>query len=319
MPLRNFVCPDTDKIIPLDEAPAYFEEAGIMPAETVLAIIENETSRKDEDPRYLTPSRLNTEVLCRRELAITRFLPYDLNPQLMEEAQEGTLWHKVYKAQGAGDDWLHEVRVPFYKDSPGVGGSGGNLDKMVKGEDGLYRVEVYPGVLLRGTIDRLSLDYKVLIDHKAHKFPFAPPATNKPSPKWEVGGEYYIQQQEGHSYQLSAYAHIVEIITGEEVEQLWVWRKFRGSKNRAYTFRKMPIKKMSRETMWARIKDYIEPLLQHLRNLYEIRDDEKAITEYISNMPMDGHDQGMFNDQKCTKYCAVRPLCFGMEGDFLGF
>lgn len=143
MPLTHLIDPTLGKKIPLEEAAEYFEQAGLMPAPVINAIIRSE--RENEKTRCgdrVSPSMATPDALCRREHAIKRNLPYGLNPLTLWEAMEGTVWHSALLPE-EGEDWDYEVAV-----GP---------------------VELF-GVSLSGHVDGLRKDRKKLIDIKTQRF-----------------------------------------------------------------------------------------------------------------------------------------------------
>ncbi len=346
MPQRDFTDPSADslKVIKLDDAAQYFEDAGILPLEVTTMLVKEASYTRPSDPRYLSPSKIYPPNLCRRQIVLDSFLTYDLNPYKAWQRKEGSLWHSAFATAKAGPDWLHEVRLP---DDLILADDDGRLKALAPPDcefedwmftdradelfdqgvlktcdDGRIRLEVCPGLWMRGFVDRLSADYKKIVDHKTKAPPFSRP------PDYIPKNTYDTETRDEAAYQLSAYAHMVEMCTGVANEGMWIWRFFRGCKRPEQAWRKMQVRLISRDRIWEDIKDYISPLLGWLSACYDIQqshlandsDPIEAIKKYIAdNIPQDGHLQQMFNGQKCTKFCEHYEVCFGLETGFIDF
>ena len=319
MPVTAWIDPVTAEEVPLSEGPALFEEAGILPAESTQMMLDDiQGERSEEDPRYLSPSKLFPGMNCRREIILHRFVDYALDPRALWAACEGTLWHKAFAHATAGAAWMHEVKLPEHlADYAGPRPPEGfvrDLRLMRVCEDDRERLEVYPGVWLKGTVDRLARDYSVLIDHKTTKPPYFPKGGGEPKDYAFDQGDRPGQVTEW-SPQILTYAYMVEMLTGVLPSEAWAWRLYRGCGNSRYTFRKLRIPIVAKEQVWAGIKEYCESLLAMLQQAWALKDDKDALLAWMKkSVPMDGHEKGMFNGKKCTEYCALKPVCFGAQG-----
>jgi hypothetical protein len=300
MPVVAFKCPLTGDEITLDEGPAYFDEQGIMPAAAVKAVLHSVESRRDEDPRFLNPSGLCPTTNCRRKILLRRFVDYSLDPTTMWAAEEGSVWHRAFAEGGLG-----EVRLP---DDILDGPRAAELnEQLLGGKDGKIRVEVSPGLWLRGTAD--SIEGDTITDYKTKAFPYARYPEWVPAKNWAADGKYTTEWREELSYQLSAYAAIVEVVTGTAPSRAWAWRIFSGSKNRAWTFLKVPVRLWDRAELAKRVMPWANPLLVELERAYNAKGNPEALATIIDSTPPDGHDKQLFNGQMCSKYCEMRPHC----------
>ena len=118
---------------------------------------------------------------CRREVILENVFDYVLDPYSLWLAKEGNLWDAVLASVEVGEGWLREVSLPAdptradAKRYPWIEAHGDDREhpKVRRcPEDGKLRVEIFPGIWVRGRIDRLSTDFKHLIDHKTKKMVF---------------------------------------------------------------------------------------------------------------------------------------------------
>lgn len=311
MPLQGLLGLNGEHLT-LEEAPEYFETVrvsdereGVMPAEAVVAIIRAELAHEGRHAR-MSPSMLWPDSNCRREIYLRRFTPYYLDPLGVWEAQEGTLIHGALEM--SGDEvpgYRRELRLP----------RPGDENATIDPDDGKPVVELWPGVFMSGTLDKIKDDGSVLTDVKTSKYPktFGKQLPSRDFGEQKVGAEWAVQ--------LNSYREMFKLLYGRDAEKLWVWRLYRGSQERSLTWRKFPIPIVSRNQMWNKIGPFVTSCLEHLRAGMDIEqgagsDMERQARhlEYAKGVPMDGHDQGQFNGQKCPKYCGQRQVCFGLAG-----
>src|SRR3990172_7130753 len=110
MALTHFISPLSGEEIPIEQAPAYFEDQGIMPGDVVQAMIRGEQNPA-HNGTHIGPSIGNPETTCRREVVGKRFLNYKTNPRKMWAAMEGTMFHSSMVAH-ALPGWESARRVP---------------------------------------------------------------------------------------------------------------------------------------------------------------------------------------------------------------
>jgi hypothetical protein len=289
MPLTHLHDPINGNDVPLEEAVAYFEDQGILPAEVIQKILNsaNDPRRLDD---HLSPSVANPSTTCRREQVIKRFKDYSLDPLVVWEAMEGTVWHEVFAKMTEGsEEWYCELPVPSPDDE--------DQENVKRTEEDVLVVEVFPGIWLSGVVDRINKDFSTLIDHKTQRFS---------KKDWGFKPDWKLQ--------INLYALMLERTKGKKPEQLGVWRTYRGCYERDRTFRFFPCPPMTESTIHATIREHCESLQDYLtraRQAYK-SGDEELLNKIVKEIPMDG--KTMFNGKKCSQYCSVQKICFGLEG-----
>lgn len=301
MPIANFIDPKTLELVSIEEAVAHFEETGLSPGEVIQAIIDD----RDDARRkwlHLSPSILNPENNCRREIAIQRFLPFNLDPLSMWSAYEGTAWHRAFNLIGENvSGWHKELALPGPADVDHP-----KVRKVESEGQTFYELEVFPGIWLSGVADRVREDFKVITDFKSTNYPWT---RTKDAPPMD----FAESQIRSYQIQVNLYGRMVELLKGTTIEELWVWRIYRGSRNRNFTFRKLPIPKVSPELLESKIREHAETLDGFLRATHaaEPGPERDAV---VNGIPMDGKDKRMYNDQKCSLYCGARDVCYKLAG-----
>lgn len=292
MPLTHFLDPKSNERIEFADAPTYFDEQGIMPYEAISILVQRfgDTRRGGA---HLSPSMLNPQASCRREIALKRFAEYGINPLRLWEMEEGTIWHAAFELAGnesAVGQWQHEMLLP---NETFAGQAGVRQTK-----DGVWEYEVFPGIWLSGVVDRLKNDLTVLVDHKTTRF-----AKSRAGYKADW------------TPQVNLYRFMVEDLTGADITEQWVWRMFRGSYERDMTFRKFKVPYISREEMQSRIESWTLELRDGLLNCVECQasNDQAALDEALLAVPADGKVKNLWGGKKCKDWCHVRPECDGLE------
>lgn len=281
-----------------------------MPAEAVRAIIYDDYEK--QDPRYISPSKISPLNQCRREIVIEHYQPFAVDLLKRWEALEGNLWHGMFSRMSAGEGWMSEVKLPDDLLSEGRARELEDEGLLKECEDGKLRLQVMPGVWVRGTGDRIRDDFLVYCDHKSKRWPFSRPPGHEPSPKYGPEGQYTRESVKDWAFQFSTYSKMIEMCTGVLPQEQWAWQVFRGSKNRAHTFRKIPVPLRSAVDMWGEISEWTTQLLKWLDEAHGLG--EQALENFIQKIPLDGHDRQLFNGQKCSKYCEAQGCCFALAG-----
>lgn len=300
MPIRMFIDPTTQERISPELAAQHFHDHGIMPGQAVSAILADEF-RENRTGTHISPSIMNGEKTCRREIVIKRFLPYDQDPLVLWEAVEGTVWHEALAAHDHSG-WHRELSLPSEADA-----SHPKVRLIVGSLGSFYQVEVFPGIWMHGTADMVSPDYGIIEDIKTTRYPWTPKPDGIPR-------DFIADQLADWTYQVNIYGLMIEILKGVRPKEQWAWRIYRGSRNRVYTFRKVAVPILSAESVWERIKDHATSLNQMLLETSQ-QETEEARRDYIKvHVPMDGEIKRIFRGDKCLKYCSVREQCFAMAG-----
>lgn len=284
------------------------DSLGIIPSEALMLMIDDDEDYRTKHGR-LSPSSLddiNDPTKCRRDIYLGRFLDYYLNPMDLWEASEGTLLHKMFEIAGSHDkthEYSREIRLPHYDGTRVV------IDPI----DNKPCYEIWPGVLMRGTID--ACNGKILKDFKTERYPmvFGKKLPGVDYADGKVGGAWAIQT--------NIYRDMWERATGDEIEHIYVWRFYRGSRERTLTFRKFEVPIVSLDRIWKDVEPFVVSMLGYLKQGTEIEasgmtEDQKREAHLIiaKNIPMDGYEKKIFRGQKCSKYCSQREQCFGLAG-----
>lgn len=311
MPLIGLYCSKTNKKMSLEEGIDYFEEVGAMPAEAVIAIINDCKSHEGKHGR-MSPSMCSEETTCRRQIVLERFVGYYLDPMVIWEAREGQLFHDVFQLAGEGlEGWSQEVTLPpdDWENRTVY------TYPLIDDDDGKQVYEVFPGVFMRGRLDKLKNDSTSLTDFKTSKYPRT---YGKALPKKDYGED---NAQKDWPIQLGIYRKMVEFATGIAPKFLWVWRLYRGSHERSLTWRKFEVPIMHINTIWKIIGDFVTSTLKYLEGAMQIvrkklshAEEQHELKMYAASVPPDGYDKKMFYGQKCYKWCAVREECFKLMG-----
>jgi hypothetical protein len=280
-PCVGFRHPQDESTIPLADAPKVLDDLGYMPAEAVQAMVDDIMGIKHKGP-YLSPSIMNPDTTCRRQIVGERYLDYIENPTRLWAALEGTFFH--WAMAEAGRNLNHDTHVNV---------------RMPAEDDGSHRaeIEVWPGIKLAGEADRVCGDE--IIDHKTSRYSKT---------------DYGARNVDEWAIQLNLYRHMYEAMTGRKVTALFVWRTYRGCYEADKTFRKFPIPLLSKETLYEKIGAWAESLRDMLTKAEAIKAEGGDMREFVKTLPMDGADKQMFGAQKCTKYCGLYEVCYALAG-----
>jgi hypothetical protein len=275
MPLVGLRDPQTLEVFDLKNAVEHFEEAGLVPREITALVAQEGEGRINSRP-FISPSIMDPGSTCRRQMMIERYLDYVLDIHKVWAAKEGGVWHDAFASIGAGDDWYNEYMLPPQ-----------HKGRTVK------RMEIFPGVWIRGIVDRAKKDWSEVHDFK----------TTKPAKK-----DYGLKQD--WKVQVNIYARMIEQLYGVK-PKMYVWRMIRGSYEPSNVFRKFSVPELT-DAEWAKVQAFSESLVAKLEACEALVDEKEAIKMLIKNTPMDGI--GMFGNKKCELYCAVQEQCYSIEG-----
>jgi hypothetical protein len=297
MPLIGLYCPGCDSDVGFAEAPEHFEHCsgGVMAAEAVASMVQKELSRKaergDDEGPFLSPSKFDPLINCRRESYIHKCYNYRLDPFKVWAAAEGTLWHRVF-AQTKLPGWQYELVLPGpeHEDHPNV----------VKDHRGFLKYQLGTGVAFSGALDKLSDDGKILMDFKTKNYPWTFKKEAAPSERFT--GEWLAST----ALQLNGYRVMAEDLLNIRVEEMWIWRMFRGCRRPTSTWKKFECPILPKAELVERIADHLLTAANwNARGLACDSDEEKD--EILREVPEDG--ACMFNGKKCSQFCYVERIC----------
>jgi hypothetical protein len=322
MPIVGLVSPKTGEKFSIEEGIKHFEEEGIMPAEAIQAMLNSAAGHGGFHAR-VSPSICDPETTCRREQVLKRFLDYYLDPFVIWNAQEGILWHDIFEFAGKGlEGWKQEVVLPP---------DDALAENVIRDpDDASLTYEIFPGIFMRGRVDKHDDPFTTITDFKTENWPKTYGKSNIPSKDW---GEKKAKRD--WPIQLSLYAFMLEAKLGKLPEKLFVWRMYRGSREKTLTFRKFEVPLLSKEMVWGEIGEHVTSLVRFLQGAMGIKREaderealpvkespqlkknvsaQEAVKNFCRTIPMDGKDRAMFGNQKCFRYCVMQDICFGLEG-----
>lgn len=301
MPISHFIDPKLGDVVPIDGAVDYFEDAGICPGEVVQAIIED----RDDIRRswlHISPSMMNPENNCRREIAITRTMDYGMDPLSMWSAYEGTAWHKAFNLFGrAIKGWHREMPLPGPEDVDHP-----LVRKIEREGQTFYELEIFKDLWISGVADKVSEDFKIIQDLKSTNYPWTMKKLSPPM-------DFAESQVQSYAPQVNLYARAIHLLKGVEPEERWVWRMYRGSRDHKFTFRKLPIPKIPADRLETFVREHSETSLAYLKAAHDA-EPGPAREGFIASIPMDGKDKRMYADKKCSLYCPVQDICYKIAG-----
>ena len=307
MPLRYIIHPLTGEMLIPEEAPGILEEEGVMPAEAVQAVVEDRSGGGPVWP-YLSPSYCIPENTCRRKLLMQRTLECDINPMSYEGANEGTAWHDFMEKQPTLEGWHKEVWLP---DQDGADDSHPQVRVIEHKGRKVRQLEFFPGLWMRTRIDRASPDWSRLYNHKTSRWPKGYYDEKKGRvPKTDYGDR---DARGSWAVQGNLERRAVELLRGTKVEELWVWRKYRGSQILRFSYRKFPVQVWTDDRLWGEIQEFVQGLLPVLQLASETEHEEDFL-KLAKSLPMDGKDKNMFNGWLCRDGCPFREQCYGLQG-----
>ena len=301
MPISHFIDPKLGDRVEIADAVAYFEASGICPGEVVQAVIND----RDDARRtwlHISPSILNPENNCRREIVIQRTVDYGMDPLSMWSAYEGTAWHKAFNLFGQDiEGWYREMPLPGPDDADHP-----LVRKVERGGQVFYELQIFDGVWVSGIADRVRKDFKVVSDFKSTNYPWTRRKEDNPY-------DYAESQVQSYAPQVNLYARAVRLLKGVEPEERWVWRIYRGSRNHNFTFRKLPIPRIPDDKLEVFVREHAETLMAALDEAHHA-EPGSAREAVIARIPMDGKVKRMYADKKCDLYCPVKDICYKIAG-----
>lgn len=303
--LNSLLCPLSGREVPLEEAPHYFEEKAIAPAEATAFFIRSERpgvlppspfEGQVSEPvhgdktfsSHLSPSSCMPTTICLREQAIKRALPYSSNSGSGWMANEGTaLWTSLKRGGGMPPPYGYELHLP--------GSYSPNTD----------RVEVLPGWATKGTIDRLFFDPDTGLITDIFDIKTKRPMKNDRG----LESEWQIQ--------MNVYARLCRnlgLTANNQLPRMWIWRIYRGASDARTVFRKLVVPPLDDLQLEGRIGKFVRESEATLAQVFDGTDDIAALRQRCAALPMDGEIKQMFGGKKCEKYCSVTDLCYDLAG-----
>jgi hypothetical protein len=301
VPIAYFIDPKIGEKVPIEVAVKHFEESGISPGEVIQAIIDD----RDDARRtwlHISPSIMNPDNNCRREIVIQRTMDYGMDPLSMWSAYEGTAWHKAFNLFGkAINGWYREMPLPGPEDSDHP-----LVRKVERDGQTFYELQIFDGIWMSGVADRVREDFKVVTDFKSTNYPWTRRKDENPY-------DFAESQVISYAPQVNLYARAVRLLKGVEPEQRWVWRIYRGSRNHAFTFRKLPIPRIPDDALDTLVREHALSLSGFLEAAH-VADPGAAREAVIAGIPLDGKIKRMYADKKCSMYCPVKDICYKIAG-----
>jgi len=300
MPLEALINPEDMTEVALEDAPRVFDEAGVMPAAAVQAILEDE--QREHTLPVVNPSGANPLRNCRREVLLKKYVKYKMSPLTRWAAIEGGFWHN-FLADLSAPGWKTETYLP---DQAGADDEHPNVRVVMApwGKE-IRQLEVFPGWWARTKIDLVAPDWSEIVDYKTGKYPWGNKPKAPPYLKYENEDARDIWP-----VQLSLEARFIEMLRGVTPGKLWIWRKFNGSRVPEYTFRKIPIRRIQPEPLWNLIGEHV----LSLQGWLEEAETSNEPLEVARKAPPDGMRKNMFGGWKCNEGCPVRAACNALEG-----
>ena len=330
MPLTHLLDPEGSPVT-FEDAPAYFDDAGVMPAEAVQNCIDDAKSYSRAWP-YMAPSNANPDKNCRRKLVLQRCFGYGEAPAAAAARIEGTFNHKMYEETQPKwlKGWHREITLPtdwgtkpaegqYLEDAPLREIS--VADDSPRGWKKIRQIELFPGFWTRMRLDRASPDWTTIIDHKFPKWPWTPKYKGDPY----KGKALEYENNDARSdwpIQLSCYARGIKLLYGVDVKEAFVWRTCRGGALPEAMYRKIPVRLLSEDELWRRIKGHVLSTVEYLEGARQIIDEyeegsveqDEALKQHCNGVPLDGQEKNLFNGWLCREGCPMKELCFDMAG-----
>jgi RecB family exonuclease len=280
MPLVGFTSPKSSEIIGLKEAPAWFEEQGLLPLDVIQAMVD-EAGRGDHSTA-LSPSIMEPANNCRREIVGKRFLPYTVDPVQLWAALKGTLFHRMMLQAGENEtEWSREVRM---------------------GPE-----ELWPGIVIGGTLDRTDavslIDYKTTKtprkgqDHRELQAESARVQVNLYRMLYEAMSGVKIQ----HMWLWRMYwDHWDRAEVFAKIPVKWLDKDDMWQRIGVYA---------------ESLRDYLAQAGKIVEETEAGSEDANdKLKGLVQSIPMDGEDQQQFNGKKCTQYCVFFNECMRLAG-----
>ncbi|HHN74954.1 MAG TPA: hypothetical protein ENK10_06965 [Acidobacteria bacterium] len=293
MPATGFICPKCGKRLTFDEAPEHLGSTGcqVMMSAAVQALINSTGDTRRGPEAGASASGASPTTTCRLQVMLERFKDYDLDPRVLDEAEEGTNIHAIMLKRGVGNpDWIFEEVLPGPEDEgkPGV----------VRHESGFLEYELWPGVFFSCVVDAHTRDWSQIEDLKTTR------SSSRIYPP-DVSAKV----------QVSLAALMAERLRGAHVERLGIWKFFRGAYDREKRWRYFEVERWDEAALRQHSEEFMRSLCEMATGCrLAAAAGESELDAYLRGLPADGKVRQMFVSRKwptgkCGNWCSVRELC----------
>lgn len=278
MPVKWLLGKDGERVT-FDDAPAYFEREGIMPAFAVKAVIREYEG--DKPSFHVRPSDVNPAMRCRRQRVWESNHDFGVSPLELESMMEGTALHNFF-----GTD---EIEVPAADAKP-------------------ERLEVC-GVLQRGRIDFLHPD---LIEDLKTATPFWITKYGAKGSGIKPWVDIWLPDPAADiaswQVQLSIYRVLLEKAGQPAPTKGRVWRRWAGVKADKARYQKFEFALLTEAELDARVGPWMRQLDGWLQAA------SKGIEEAWQSAAPDGLKfVGSRGNRWCCDRCPLKTQCHRLE------
>lgn len=284
--LNGFIDWTTGEVVDLENAHDHFMTKGLMMGPAIQALVNSGDERR-EAGAGVSASMADPSVTCRREVIIRRHLDYALDPRVLMDANEGTIFHSAFFGRGrAADGWAAETMLPRITDmgKPGV--------RMNPG--GFPEIELWPGVWFSCVVDYHTASWSEIHDLKTKR----PAKADYPPDRSAI-------------LQVNLNKLVVERLEpGIEVERLFIWRYYRGGYEKERAWKRFEVEVWPEQKCRDVAEEHLASIMGYEEMAGKLKGEE--LEDFIATIPMDGKVKEMFRGQKCPKYCSVQSICFGL-------
>lgn len=293
MPATGFICPKCGKHLTFEEAPQHLGADGckVMMASATQALINSTGDPRRGAEAGASASGASPTTTCRLQIMLERFKDYDLDPRVLDEAEEGTNIHAIMLKRGVGNpDWIFEEVLPGPEDE--------GKDGVVRQPSGFLEYELWPGVFFSCVVDAHTRDWSRIEDLKTTR------ASSRIYPP-DVAAKV----------QVNLAALMAKRLRGVEVERLGIWKFFRGAYDRDKRWRYFELEKWSEEQLRQHSEEFMRSICEYAVGARMAKEaGEQELNGYLRGVPADGKNRSMFVSRKwptgkCGNWCSVRELC----------
>jgi len=286
MPLIGFECPKCGKTTGLEDGPMHLHDCGAIMAQAAQALIDADGDERRMLGGGASPSIGNADTTCRRELLLRRHYPYTMNPFRLWAALEGVAYHKgLLELSGLLPDWEVEVGFPREEDQ--------GLPGIRRNERWHFlQAEVWPGVWMSARVDAWNRETGTILNLKSTR-------TTKV--------DYGFKKDWGVQSNLE---RMVMEKCGVKVQEMEIWRVYKGCYDDATAWRKFIVPRIPDELLREQCEGFLRELIEWDDRMEEAEDKDVV----LDKVPLEGLDRRMFNGKKCTHYCSSYKLCMAKAG-----